>query len=97
MKDETAFLQPAQDIEAADLPPAPAASKPPYIPPTHVRLPLFRPGTRVSYQGQICTVGHIILRRSELLVHLQETGNQVPAERLQLEPTVIPLRRDGAA
>jgi len=97
VKDETAFLQPTQDVEAEDLPhPASRSSRKPYVPPTHADLVLFRPGARVSYQGQIYTVSHVILRRSELMVHLQETGSAVSAEKLYLEPTRIPLQRGAA-
>lgn len=97
MKDETAFLQPTQDAEAEDLPnPAPRGPRGTYVPPTHANVALYRPGSRVSYQGQIYTVSHVILRRSELMVHLQETGNAVSAEKLYLEPTRIPLQRSAA-
>jgi hypothetical protein len=59
-----------------------------------IRLPLFRPGTRVSYQGNPCTVSHVMISRSQLLVHLHETGSAVHADELVLEPTRLPLRRN---
>jgi hypothetical protein len=81
VKDESAFLQPTTAAPAdADEPPV-------------AHLPLYRPGTRVVYQGQYCTVGHVVISRSELLVHLQEPGISVPAEKVQLAPTRILLQR----
>lgn len=79
MKDESSHLLPAR---AAD------AQQPPII-----HLPLFRPGTRVNYKGQTCTVGHIVVSRSQLLVHLKEIDTQVDAEKIELAPTPIPLAR----
>lgn len=81
MKDESAFLQPESTATTGtDEPPV-------------AHLPLYRPGTRVVYQGQYCTVGHVVISRSELLVHLQEPGVSVPAEKVQLAPTRILLQR----
>lgn len=81
MKDESAFLQPTS-----------AASTDAEEPPV-AHLPLYRPGTRVVYQGQTCTVGHVVVSRGELLVHLQETGLSVTADKVQLSPTRILLQR----
>jgi hypothetical protein len=62
---------------------------------THaVRLPLFRSGTRVSHQGQPCTVDYVVVRRGQLLVHLQETNSRVDADKLSLEPTQLLLQRN---
>jgi hypothetical protein len=81
VKDESAFLQPSD-----------AAPTGPDEPPVaHLRL--YRPGTRVVYQGQYCTVGHVVISRGELLVHLQEPGVSVTAEKVQLSPTRILLQR----
>jgi hypothetical protein len=81
VKDESAFLQPSD-----------AAPTGPDEPPV-AHLPLYRPGTRVVYQGQYCTVGHVVISRGELLVHLQEPGVSVTAEKVQLSPTRILLQR----
>ena len=81
MKDESAFLQPNDA--------APTASEEPPV----AHLPLYRPGTRVVYQGQYCTVGHVVISRGELLVHLQEPGVSVTADKVQLSPTRILLQR----
>lgn len=81
MKDESAYLQP-ENAATTDTDEPPVA-----------HLPLYRPGTRVVYQGQYCTVGHVVISRSELLVHLQEPGISVPAEKVQLAPTRILLQR----
>ena len=59
-----------------------------------IRLPLFRSGTRVSYQGKLCTVKCVVIRRGQLLVHLRETNGPVDADRLFLEPTRLSLRRN---
>jgi len=58
-----------------------------------IHLPLFRSGTRVSYQGKLCTVKHVVISRRQLLVHLRETNSPVRAEKLVLEPTRLSLRR----
>lgn len=87
MKNESAFLQPAQDTESL------AASAPPAHDPTIVHLPLYRPGTRVTYQGQYCTIGHVVVSRGQLQVYLQEIGNTVDAEKVRLAPTRLVLRR----
>lgn len=84
MKNESAFLQPAQDSET----PAPPAHDP-----TIVHLPLFRPGTRVYFQGQYCTVSHVVISRGVLQVFLQELGQTVDAEKVQLAPSRVVLRR----
>lgn len=86
MKNESAYLQATQDPQAGH--DAPAAAEP-----TIVHLPLYRPGTRVSYQGQYCTVSHVVISRGDLLVHLQEVGATVPAEKLQLALTRMVLQR----
>jgi hypothetical protein len=81
VKDESAFLQPNDAAStASDEPPV-------------AHLPLYRPGTRVVYQGQYCTIGHVVISRGELLVHLQEPGVSVTAEKVQLAPTRILLQR----
>ena len=61
--------------------------------PTIVNMPLYRPGSRVSYRGQEYTVGHIIISRSILKVYLQELGDSVDSEKLQLPPTRLVLQR----
>jgi hypothetical protein len=81
VKDESAFLQPTNA--------APTGSDEPPV----AHLPLYRPGTRVVYQGQYCTVDHVVITRGELLVHLQEPGVSVTAEKVQLSPTRILLQR----
>lgn len=58
-----------------------------------IRLPLFRPGTRVSYQGNSCTVSHVLISGGKLLVHLRETGDAVRADELVLAPTRLSLQR----
>jgi hypothetical protein len=81
VKDESAFLQPT--------PAAPTGSEEPPV----AHLPLYRPGTRVVYQGQYYTVGHVVISRGDLLVHLQEPGVSVTADKVQLAPTRILLQR----
>lgn len=78
MKNESDFLQAAQDLPAE---------------PTTVNLPLYRAGSRVGYQGREYTVGHVVINRSQLLVYLQELGSSVDAEKLQVTPTRLVLQR----
>jgi hypothetical protein len=59
-----------------------------------LHLPLFKSGARVSYEGKPYTVSHVIVSRSKLMVHLQETGNWVYSEKLTVEPTWLELRRN---
>ena len=87
MKDESAYLLPAQE-NAAGRHAAPAPQDPPVA-----DLPLFRPGTLVGYKGQTCTVGHVVISRCDLQVYLQELGHAVTADKLQLAPTRILLQR----
>jgi len=70
----------------------PAEPSPP-LATSSIRLPLFRSGTRVSYQGNPCTVSHVMISRGQLLVHLHETGSAVHADQLVLEPTRLSTRR----
>ena len=83
MKDESAHLLPAQESAAG-----PAPQEPPYA-----NLPLFRPGTQVHYQGQRCTVSHVVISRCDLQVYLQELGTAVDADKVQLAPTRVLLQR----
>lgn len=78
MKNESEFLQAAQDLRPD---------------PTIVHLPLYRAGTRVSYQDREYTVGHVVVVRSQLMVYLQELGNTVNADKLQIAPTRLVLQR----
>lgn len=61
--------------------------------PTIVHLPLYRRGTHVQYQGQTYTVDHVIVSRDGLQVHLQELGSNIAAEKIQLAPSRLVLRR----
>lgn len=65
----------------------------PAEPPKTVRLALFKPGTKVLYQGQQCTVSHVTVRRSLLLVKLDEIHDPVNSEKLYVEPTCLTLQR----
>jgi len=56
-------------------------------------MPLFRPGTRVNYKGNLCTVSHVVLSRGELLVYLHETKGTVHSDKLLLEPSLLTTRR----
>jgi hypothetical protein len=48
----------------------------------------------VSHQGKPCTVSYVVVRRSQLLVHLHETNSRVDADKLSLEPTRLLLQRN---
>jgi len=87
VKNESAYLQATQDLPAGE------AETPLAAEPTVVHLPLYRAGTRVSYQGRDYTVGHVVINRSELLVYLQELGSSVPAGKLHVAPTRLVLQR----
>jgi hypothetical protein len=87
VKNESDYLHATQDPPAGH-PAAPATAEP-----VIVHLPLYRPGSRVSYQGRDYTVGHVVISRSVLQVYLQELGNSVDAEKLQVSPTRMVLHR----
>ena len=80
MKDESAFLQ-ADEL-------APDAQEPPVA-----YLPIYHPGVSVVYQGQYCTVSHVVLSNGDLMVNLKESGATVSADKVQLAPTRILLQR----
>ena len=87
MKNESAYLHATQDLPSGH-PAQPAATEP-----VIVHLPLYRPGSRVGYQGRDYTVGHVVINRSLLQVYLQELGSSVDAEKLQVSPTRLVLQR----
>ncbi|HCY14686.1 MAG: hypothetical protein A2Z93_03325 [Curvibacter sp. GWA2_64_110] len=58
-----------------------------------MEMPLFRPGLPVTYQGQRCTVSHVMLTRSQLFVHLYEIAGAVKAEEIHAEKTRLVLAR----
>ena len=62
-----------------------------------LRLPIFRAGSVVYYQGRRCTVQHVVIRRGLLRVQLKEVDMPVEAHLLEAEPTVFALRRRGPA
>lgn len=72
---------------------SPAEPSPPPDTSSSISLPLFRPGTCVSYQGNPCTVSHVMISRGKLLVHLRETVDAVRADELVLAPTRLSLQR----
>ena len=79
MKNESDYLHATQDQPTAE--------------PVVVHMPLYRAGSRVSYQGRDYTVGHVVSSRSVLQVYLQELGSSVDAEKLQIAPTRLVLQR----
>jgi len=86
VKDEA---PPIRSVDATEPNADTQAARPPAI----VHLPLFRPGTRVQYNGQSYTVGHVIVSRSNLKVFLQELGHAVEADKVYLPPTRLVLQR----
>lgn len=87
MKNDSAHLQPLH-VSPNGQAVAPAAAEP-----TIVHLPLYRPGSRAGYEGRNYTVGHVVISRSQLLVYLEELGTAVNAEKLQISPTRVELKR----
>lgn len=79
-------------LQAAKTDP-PDQAPPPVESPATVRISLFKPGTRVSYQGQYCTVSYVTVRRGLLLVKLDEIHEPVDSGRLYVEPTCLTLKR----
>lgn len=45
------------------------------------------------YHGKPETIDHIVIQRYDLLVHLKESNISVNSDKIQLEPTRIPLGR----
>jgi hypothetical protein len=61
--------------------------------PPEASLPLFHSGAQVSYQGQTCTVDHIVIDHYDILVHLKELNTTVNSDKVQVQPTRIILKR----
>lgn len=59
----------------------------------YAMLPLFRPGVQVIYDGQLCTVDHILIHHYDLLIHLKELNVTVDSTKVSLAPTRIRLKR----
>ncbi len=55
-------------------------------------LPLFKPDTRVWYDGKYYTVHHVILNRYDMYVKFNELDKAVHSDKVVLEPTVLELR-----
>ena len=53
------------------------------------RMPLFRSGKAAYFNGREVTVGHVLIRKGRLLVHLNGLTNPVPSEHIDMEPSEL--------
>ena len=58
-----------------------------------VSIHLFKPGVRVVYNSQSCTVNHVMLSRGRIMVKLNELQEPVDSLKLELQPTLLSLHR----
>lgn len=56
-------------------------------------LPLYKPGTKVWYNGYYYTVHHVVINRYDLYIKFEELDKVVPADTTVLQPTVLELSR----
>lgn len=61
--------------------------------PVTVSIQLFKPGVRVVYNNQSCTVHHVMLSRGKIMVKLNELQEPVESTKLELSPTRLSLQR----
>ncbi|MFZ4285350.1 hypothetical protein [Variovorax sp. HJSM1_2] len=59
-----------------------------------IRIPLYRRGAVVRYNGKDATISHVLIRKSLLYVCLKDMERPVPAQEIEIEPTVLQLTRD---
>lgn len=59
------------------------------------RMPLFRAGTQVRYQGRWETVHYVALRYQAMRVYLSGRAEPVEPHELELEPTLFTTLRVG--
>lgn len=52
-------------------------------------MPLFRSGKAAHFNGREVTVGHVLIRKGQLLVHLNGLANPVPSEHIDMEPSEL--------
>ncbi len=58
-----------------------------------IRIPLYRRGAVVRYNGKEATISHILIRKSTLYVCLNEIERPILAQDIDIEPTVLELSR----
>jgi hypothetical protein len=56
-------------------------------------IQLFKRGVRVVYNGQSCTVHHVMLSKGRVMVKLNELQEAVDSIKLELQPTRMSLLR----
>jgi hypothetical protein len=61
--------------------------------PRMMSVQLFKPGVRVTYNNQSCTVHHITLTRGKIMVKLHELQEEVDSIKLELAPTKMYMYR----
>jgi len=60
-----------------------------------IRIPLYRRGAVVRYNGKDATISHVLIRKSVLYVCLNDIERPVLAHEIDIEPTVLNLSRDA--
>lgn len=60
-----------------------------------IRLPIFRPGQDVEYQGESARVDHVLVRRGGLMVYLEGRPVPIDSDEINVAPTEFVYRRRG--
>lgn len=58
-------------------------------------LPLYKPGTKVWYNGHYYTVNHVVINKYDLYLKLEELDTTILSDKVLLEPTVLELRGES--
>lgn len=53
------------------------------------RMPLFHPGRTAYFNGREVVVGHVLIRKGQLFVHLNGVAHPVPSEHIDMAPTEL--------
>lgn len=80
--------------------PLAAQDPPPAVPwgwSERFRMPLFRAGAQVRYQGRSETVHHVALRHQAMVVYLNGHADPIEPHALEIEPSVFTTLRVGQA
>lgn len=62
-----------------------------------VQVRLFKPGTKVTYQGIMHTVDHITISRDRLMVKLLEIEHIIDSDKLSVQLTEIDFKKHRTA
>lgn len=59
--------------------------------PKAIRVPMFPPGKKILYNGEIYTVDHVRIKRGTLFIKFVELSAEINSTEISCEPTVFVL------